>query len=347
MAEPSRTQVLDDAVSSTVDTYVRNTPADVVYQHTLAFKLLWNTEQDQGSSGPALSMKKLGVMTPRVKTQGGRIAVIPTGYHTGTSFSTFRGAQKLTTPIDPVMTLQSSLWAHHQFYVGITFQEAIENSGDEAIVDILQGRVDMEYRAASTALEAAFWANVGDVAVGSQETIPGVRNYISTSPTTGNVWGIDRATYTWQRNAYDTVGSFATNGIDKMRSMRATISGTNGLDPPSIWVTTPTVWGYAGKALEAVYRVVDYHDDADLGIGQTIRHLGIPIAYTSVQTSGRMDAWNLNYWDLLVHKLSNWKVVKLPYPNDQLIDQQWRVTWSGTWGIERFDRQGVLSSITA
>lgn len=347
MADPSRTQVLDDAISSTVDTYIRNTPADVVYQHTLALRLLWNTEQDPGSAGPPLSMKRLGITTPRVKTQGGRVAVIPTGYHTGTSYSTFRGTQTLTTPIDPVMTLQQSSWSYHQFYVGISFQEAIENTGEEAIVDILEARANMEYRAASTALEAAFWSSNGDVTAGSQESLPGVLNYISTAPSSGNVWGIDRNLYTWQRNNFDTVGSFASNGIDKMRSMRVSCSGTNGLDPPTLFVTTPTVWGYAGKALESIYRIVDYKSEADLGLGQTISHLGIPIVYTSSQSSGRMDVWNLNYWDLMKHKGADWTVVRLPYPNNQMIDQQWRVVWSGTWGIERFDRQGVLSGITA
>ena len=344
MPTPSRTLVLDDAVVSTIDTYVERTPVDVVYNRSLVFGLLWRTAKEPGVAGPLL--RALGVSSPRVSSQGGRLAVLPVAYQTPTSVTTFRGTQKVPTPIDPIMTEQYSPWAYYTAFAAIPFQESVENMGAEAIIDIAQARLDMTYRGFTDRLETDFWSDNGDVTPGSQEEIPGIQTYVSTTPTTGTVWNIAQATYTWQRSNQLTCNSFASNGLDRMRTMFVTCSGVNGIDPPSILITTPTVWGYYVKQAEGVHRVVDTKDVIDMSF-PTARYMGRPVVHTSKCSSGKMYLLNFNYFRLLMHKGAEWKIIKPGMPNDQVIADQWRIVWSGLWGIERMDRQGVIDTITA
>lgn len=341
---PTRTLTLDDATVATLDTYINEIAIDQLFDHSLVLGLLWNSAKEPGIVGP--SLKALGVSGTKVSTQAGRIAVLPVAFQSATSVTTFRGTQTVSTPIDPVMTEAFSKWAYYTGYEAISLTESLENSGPEAVLDIAKERVDMLYRTFSERLETDFWSANTDIAEGTQDSLPGVRTYNSTSPASGNVWGLDRGTYTFWRNQADTVGSFATNGLDKMRSMYVACSSTNSVDPPSLIVTTPTIWSYYVKQGEGIHRVTGEMGNLELSTN-VARYMGRPIVHTSKCASGSMHFWNLNYWRLLTKKGADWMTYNPPMPNDQLISHQMRVVWGGTWGITRPARQGVLSSITA
>lgn len=341
---PTRTLTLDDATVSTLDTYIETVAVDQIFDHALVLGLMWHSAKEPGIVGPRL--QALGVKTPLVKTQAGKNAVLPIAFQSATSIQTFRGTQTLSTPIDPVMTEALSIWAYYTGYAAISLTESLENSGQMAILDTMKERVDMTYRTFSDRLETDWWSTNADIAAGTQDEISGLQHQVANDPTTGTVWGLNRATYTFWRNNQDTVNSFATNGLDKMRSMRASCSSTNSVDPPTAIITTSTVWQYYIKQAEAIHRVVDDKLTADLSF-PAARYMGIPIFFTGKCPSGTMYFLNFNYFRLLVKQGAQWDVYSPPMPNDQLIALQKRIVWGGTWGVTRPARQGVLHTITA
>lgn len=345
MATPSRTQVLNDKIVSTVDTYIRKTPADVIFNRSLLLNLLWNSAKEPGVAGPELN-KLGGNIGNRVKRFGGREAWIPVANQRSTSVTSFRGTDLVSTPIDPVMTTQRAGFAYYTSYAGIDWQTWIENQGPEAVIDLWQAKLDMNWRTMSETLETDLWGTAGDPS-DTQPKLPGIQAYVSSSPSSGTVWNIDRATYSWQSNqATTSVGSFATNGLDKLRTMWTTMSGTNGCDPPDLLITTAAVWGYLVKAMEGIHRVVGMPDQVDPTFSNP-RYMGRPVYFTTLCPSGYLYILNLKYWDLCLKQGADFEVFDLPMTNDQVIMYQKRIVWGGTYGCERFDRQAVLTGITA
>lgn len=341
---PTRTLTLDDATIATLDTYLETESIDQIFEHSLVLGLLYQSAKEPGVVGPY--PKLLGIKKPLVSTQQGQAAFLPLAFNTSNNTETFYGSQVLKTGIDPVMTGARSLWSYYTDYAAISLTEALENTGPMAMLDIGKERINMVLRSLSDRLETDFWSTNTDIAHGSQDGLPGIQHHLNTTQSTGTVWGLNRANYTWWRANTDTVGSFATNGLDKLRTMWTTVSGTNAADPPSGILTTPTVWTYFIKQLEGIHRVNDNFVNPDLSF--PVAHwMGIPVLQTSKCPSGVAYLVNFAYWRLLQHAGTEWAMVEPPAPNDQLIKWQRRVLWAGTWGLTRPGRQGILSGITA
>lgn len=342
MPTPTLSRTLNDPVVATLDTYIRKTPADVIFNRNLLLRTLWNSAKEPGVAGP--EVKGLGVRSPRVVRRNARELWIPVNRSRSTNTTTFRHLDPLSTTIDTGLTVQRAVYAYYTDFAAISWQEAQENSGPEGIIDLMQSRIDRVYASLSEDIETDLWSTNGDTS-DTSKGILGLQTLVSTVDTE-TVWNIDRDDYSWQRNNNDTVASFATNGLDKMRDMYTDTSGTSGVDPASVILTTPDVWQYYVKAAESKHRIVDSKDSVDLSF-PAARYMGIPVTYSGSCPSGYMYFLNLNYFYLCMPPGADFSVVRPPMPNNQLIESQWRVVWGGQIGCERFDRQGVLSSITA
>ena len=343
MAFPTRTQTLSDPIVATVDTYIRKTPADVIFEQNLLLNILWNTGKPRGIAGEVPSVR---VSSPRVFRQNGREFWIPVNTARSSNTAAFRHLDLLPTSIDEGLTVQRALPAYYQDYAAMSWQEMKENTGPDAVLDIWKSRVDRAFNTLAESIETdLFSANLDTSS--TQKEIIGLQHLVDSTPATGTCWGIDRSVYTWQQNnATTSVGSFATNGLDKFRDAITDNSGTSGVDRPTLIVTTATVWEAAIKALEGVHRITNEQASPDLSF-QAVRYMGIPITYSSNCLSGAAYFLNLNYWRLIMTSGTDFDTITPTSPNDQLIDKQIRILWAGQWGCERFDRQGVLTDITA
>lgn len=351
MPTQSRTLTLDDDVIATLQTYIEKEAVDQAFEEPLVMGWMWRSAKSPGMDSTPSGLAKLNkyarISPDAVETQDGREAVIPLAFNSATTVEDFRGADVLSTAIDPVLNECFSKWAYKTGYVACTWQEKIENSGPERQLSILKARTDMLYRTMTNDLEDDFWGTQGDVLSSGSKTMPGIQAYINTSPSTGTVWGVNRATFSAWRNNADTVGSFAANGVDKMDSMFKSCSGTNSATPPSMIITTSTVQGYAKKVLQSLHRVTgDTILSADLGI-PVVLYEGLPLLFTSKCPSGTMYFLNGRHLKLIKHANADWELVRPPVPNDQLIIEQLRPVIGVTWGSTRWNRFGVLSSITA
>ena len=88
--------------------------------------------------------------------------------------------------------------------VSISGLEELQNSGEEAIIDLLESRIE---NAEDTFMNGMSQGIYGDGTVTG--SVNGLQLLVSASPTSGLVGGIDRSTWTfWQNQAFSAL----TNG---------------------------------------------------------------------------------------------------------------------------------------
>lgn len=342
---PTQTRTMNDPVISTMESYIRKTPADVIFNHSLLLSVLFNSAKEPGVAGPAV--KALGLAgKSRTLTKNARELWIPVQIGRSSNSVAFNHLDTMPTNLDSGLTRQFAKFARYSDFAAISTTETLENSGEEAIIDIFQTRVDRVFNTLSETIEGDLWSTNTDTNETTQKELIGLQHLIDTTPTTGTVWGIDRGTYTWQRNqAAASVGSFASGGVDAMDSMFTDLASTNGIDGPTVIITTPDIYNFYEKAVRGKQQIND-NGVGDLGFPM-IRYKGIPLTYSNSCPSGTMYMLNLKYFYLIKEAGAQWQQKWIATPNDQLIEKQVRIFTGLQWGCERYDRQGVLAGITA
>lgn len=339
MAQPTLTRTLGDREISVIDTYVHKTPADVLFERNLIFGSLWRAAREPGVPGerpPAISLP-----SGRMLRKTGRELWLPIASQRATTVQAFQHLDMLPTALDPALSVQRSSYAYYTGFAALSWQEDREASGPEGLIDLMQARIDSVFRTFSETVETDLWSTGS----GTDKKILGLQHLISTTPTSGTVWNLDRSTETFHRNNVTTVtDTFANVGLDNLRSMVTTCSGTSGSDRPSVMITTPTLFNAYRKEAEDLHQITDTRL-ADLGFQNAV-YEGIPIVYSALCPSGKIYVLNLGYFVLLMPPGTDFESFSFPTPNNQLIARQWRVVWAGQWGCERYDRQGVITGFT-
>ena len=141
----------------------------------------------------------------KIKTfSGGRTIVQELNYANNQTFQWYSGYQTLN--IAPSQTFSAAEYPIRQSAVAVSISglEELQNSGEEAIIDLLESRIE---NAEETFMNGMSQGIYGDGTVTG--SVNGLQLLVSTSPASGIVGGIDRSTWTfWQNQAYSSV----TNG---------------------------------------------------------------------------------------------------------------------------------------
>lgn len=346
---PTRTLTFSAEDVATMDHYAVTEAADHVFDNTPLLQLTFRSIKQPGLLGPTVDkiFSELGISKPRVRMGLGKRARMPLAVGSSTNTMSFRRGDTLRTNIDEGLTAVESEYAYYTDFASLYWQDVIENSGDGKDLDRMQEQIDAVYRSFANLIATDQWSTQADVSA-SQKKIPGIQNIISTTNTSGTAWGLSRSSPNtfWQSNA-DTVASFATNGIDKLRTMRISCSANGGVDSPNLIISPSAVWGYGVKQLEGIHRVTDIARDGGELSSKIVRHMGTPWMWDDSCPSGTLYMLNLNYLLLFMHSKAANYIEHPANPNNALIAHQMRIATGLTWGIQRPDRFGVLSSITA
>jgi hypothetical protein len=359
MPTPTRTQILGDAVVSTIDTYLRKTPADVIFESNLLFGSLWQADRMPGSIAQRPVFR---APTGRVLRRHAREMWIPVAVGRSTNTMAYNHADELSTSLDDVMTTQRWQYAYYTDFAGISRTEYLENSGAEALIDRMQARTDMVFRTLSEFIENDLWTDNDGITKGLKNVL-GLLHLMpqdQAGTDSGSVWNIDRAIYDWQRQNFLGVagatygaadGDFSTplpgatapnqiNGLQAMREFYTTNAGTGGTDPTSAIITTPELFNEFTAAAETIQRITSGRE-ADLGYEIAVWR-GIPVSYSG-KCPAKTQKWlNLKYWYLLMPPGEDFATEMYDSPPDQAMWKLWRVFLALQWGCERFDRQGTL-----
>ena len=162
--------------------------------------------------------------------------------------------------------------------VSISGLEELQNSGEEAIIDLLESRI---MNAEDTFMNGLSQGIYGDGTVSN--SVGGLQLLVSTTPTSGVIGGIDRSQWTfWQNQTW----SAATNGgavlssatiLQQMDSLWVML--IRGRDYPDLIICDNVMYKYYLNALQAIQRIQTENaapDMAEAGF-QSLKYLNADV----------------------------------------------------------------------
>ncbi len=185
---------------------------------------------------------------------GGRTIVQELNYANNQTFQWYSGYQTLN--IAPSQVFSAAEYPIRQAAVAVSISglEELQNSGEEAIIDLLESRIS---NAEDTFMNGLSQGIYGDGTV--TNSVGGLQLLVASSPTSGTVGGIDRGTWSfWQNQAW----SAATNGgttitsatiISQMDALWTLL--VRGRDYPDLIIMDNVMYRAYLQSLQAIQRI--------------------------------------------------------------------------------------------
>lgn len=200
----------------------------------------------------------------RIKTfSGGRTIVQELNYANNTTFTWYSGYQTVNINPSQVFTAAEFPIRQAALAVSISGLEELQNSGEEAIIDLLESRVENGEQTFMNGLSNGVY---GDGSVSG--SIGGLQLLVAASPTSGTVGGIDRSQWAFFRNI---VFSALTNGgaaasaaniIQYMDSLWVQL--VRGRDFPDLIIADNNMYKFYLQAMQSIQRVTTDGSAPDL-----------------------------------------------------------------------------------
>lgn len=185
---------------------------------------------------------------------GGRTIVQELDYANNSTFTWYSGYQTININPSQVFTAAEFPIRQAALAVSISGLEEIQNSGEEAIIDLLEGRVENGERTFMNGLSNGIY---GDGSVSG--SINGLQLLVAATPTSGTVGGIDRAQWAFWRNlvfSAVTNGGVAANAANIIQYMDSLyVQLVRGRDKPDLIVADNNMYRYYLQALQSIQRI--------------------------------------------------------------------------------------------
>jgi hypothetical protein len=195
---------------------------------------------------------------------GGRTIVQELNYANNSTFTWYSGYQTININPSQVFTAAEYPIRQAALAVSISGLEELQNSDDEAIIDLLESRVE---NAEMTFMNALSNGVYGDGTVTG--SITGLQALIAASPSTGVVGGIDRSQWAFWRNLVFsalTNGGSATNAANILAYMDALyVQLIRGRDKPDLLVSDNTMYRFYMQAMQSIQRIQSSSGAPDVG----------------------------------------------------------------------------------
>jgi hypothetical protein len=191
----------------------------------------------------------------KIKTfSGGRTIVQELNYANNSTFVWYSGYQTININPSQVFTAAEYPIRQSALAISISGLEELQNSGEEAIIDLLEGRVE---NGEMTFMNGMSNGVYGDGSVTG--SINGLQLLVATSPTSGTVGGIDRSQWAFWRNlvfSATTNGGAATTAANILQYMDALyVQLVRGRDKPDLIVADNNMYRFYMQALQSIQRV--------------------------------------------------------------------------------------------
>lgn len=197
-------------------------------------------------------LKKQGNVKP---ARGGRTIVQELEYAENGTFQRYSGYETLNIAPSDVFTAAEFDWKQYAVAVSISGLEEVQNSGEEAIIDLLESRINNAEKTMLNNLASDVYSD-GTASGGKQ--IGGLQLLIADSPATGTVGGIDRASWTfWRNQVFDaTSDGSATSATTIQSNMnKAWLETKRGNDVPNLIVADDVYFQFYWNSLQAIQRI--------------------------------------------------------------------------------------------
>ena len=247
----------------------------------------------------------------------------------------FLGRDPLNTTQGENAILCEYRWQNAYEPIQITFDDEMDNSGDEAkLIDLAGVRMKQAELAIKDRLGQALVTSVA----GANNLIP-----LSTLVNTGTLGTVAGGTDTFWQSTLTTSGAFATQGLTDMQTLYSTLSSSSMMDTPTHAITTRTVWNRFYATRLPLERLMNT-STGSAGF-QNITFNGIPVIWDQYCDSGVLYMLNSNYWNLTVHEKVDFTTTDFIRPSNQMVKVAF-ILWRGNQTTDNRRRLGKLSSIT-
>jgi len=195
----------------------------------------------------------------------------------------------------PISAAQFSI-TQYASAVSISGLEMIQNSGKEAIIDLLDGRMNVAEAQLANRISGDIYL---DGTGNSGKNITGLGAAIPDAPSTGTYGGINRATFTfWQSVAYSgtTNGGSAVSASNIQAYMDAlAVQLIRGTDKPDLIVCDNNYYKLYLQSLQSIQRITD-GGNSSAGAGfASLKYYGAGMASDVVLDGGIGSAATANH----------------------------------------------------
>lgn len=198
-------------------------------------------------------MKMRGTVKP---VSGGRTILQELAYAENVTFQRYSGYEVLNISPSDVFTAAEFDWKQAAVNVTISGLEQMQNSGSEAIIDLLASRIQNAEDTMANNIASDLYSN-GTASGGKQ--IGGLQLLVADDPTTGTVGGINRATWTfWRNQKYQATsdGGSAASAANIQRYMNTLyLRCSRGTDRPDLIIADNTYYQFYWNSLQAIQRI--------------------------------------------------------------------------------------------
>ncbi|MFI0489340.1 MAG: phage major capsid protein [Yersinia sp. (in: enterobacteria)] len=203
-----------------------------------------------------MRLRKKGKIKP---VSGGRTIVQELEYAQNGTFKRYSGYEALNISPSDVFTGAEFNYAQAAVAVSISGLEMIQNSGEEAIIDLLESRIENASKTLVNNIALDCYSN-GSADGGRQ--IGGLQLLVAATPT-NTVGGINAGTTVgnfWQNTSFSAVtnGGAATSSANIQSYMnRVYVQQVRGADRPDLIIGDNNMYRYYLESLQSIQRIGD------------------------------------------------------------------------------------------
>ena len=227
---------------------------------------------------------------------GGNVIMEEIMYTDAASITTNSYSGYETINVGQNSPISSAQFSITQYAGSVTMSglEMLQNSGKEAIIDLMDGRMKIAEAQLANRIDYDLYQ---DGTGNSAKNLTGLAAAVPDTPTSGTYGGISRSTWTfWQSQSYSgaTDGGAAVSAANIQQYMTTlALSLVRGSDKPDLWVADSTYFSFYVNSLQAIQRISSDTGSGTAGAGfPSLKFYGGGMAADVVMGSGVNGAVN-------------------------------------------------------
>jgi hypothetical protein len=276
---------------------------------------------------------------------GGRQIYQELEYAENGTFGWYSGYDSLNIAPQDVFTSAQFDWKQASAAVNISGLEELQNSGDEAMIDLLEARIANAEKSMRNGVCSGVYAD-GTGSAGKE--IGGLQLLVADTPTSGTVGSINRATWSfWRNQSYDATtdgGAAATSANIQTYMNRMYLNLVRGTDKPDLIMADNNYFGLYWASLAANQR---FTNEKLSGTGfDNLRYMSADVVFDGgiggACPTNHMYFLNTDYIFLRPHKDRQFKPIggdRMTTNQDALVKLMF---WAGNMTLSGAQFQGIL-----